>query len=319
MAVTSGTFLTPNAKGIREDLQDAIYNVSPEETPFLSAIKRMNGKATLHEWQVDSLAAATSGNAQLEGDESAITTATATTRHGNYMQIARKVPRVSGTMRAVNTAGRRDELMYQVMEKRMPELKLDVEKTLLGTQKGVARQSATAGVCGGAARWMFSNTKKKGSASTTSAITTVPTNTLVAGTAAALTETDLQTLMETIWTSGGKPTMILANAFNKRKISAFGGIATLYKDVNKLATIIGAADRYVSDFGELNVVPCRQMPTNNVYVIDPEYWAAVYLRPFSVEDQAKTGDADKRLLVVEFTLAALNQKSSGKIYTTTTS
>ncbi len=319
MAVTSGTFLTPNAKGIREDLQDAIYNVSPEETPFLSAIKRMTGKATLHEWQVDSLAAATAGNAQLEGDEAAITTTTATTRHGNFMQIARKVPRVSGTMRAVNTAGRRDELMYQVMEKRMPELKLDVEKTLLGTQKGVARTSAVAGVCGGAGRWMFSNTQKKGTAATTTAITTTPTVTLVAGTAAALTETDLQTLMGAIWANGGKPTMILANAFNKRKISAFGGIATLYKDVNKLATIIGAADRYVSDFGELNVVPCRQMPTNNVYVIDPEYWAAVYLRPFSVEEQAKTGDADKRLLVVEFTLAALNQRSSGKIYTTTTS
>lgn len=319
MAVTSGTFLTPNAKGIREDLQDAIYNVSPEETPFLSAIKRMSGKATLHEWQVDSLAAATAGNAQLEGDAATINTATATQRYGNYMQIARKVPRVSGTMRAVATAGRSDELMYQTMEKRMPELKLDVEKTLLGTQKGVARQSATAGVCGGAARWLFNNTSKKGSANTTSAITTVPTNTIVAGTAAALTETDLQSLMETIWTAGGKPTMILANAFNKRKISSFGGIATLYKDVNKLATIIGAADRYVSDFGELNVVPCRQMPTNNVYVIDPEYWATVYLRPFDVSDQGKTGDGDTKLLVVEFTLAALNPKSSGKIYTTTTS
>ncbi len=322
MALTSGTFVTPNARGIREDLQDAIYNVSPEETPFLSAIKRMKGTATTHEWQVDALAAATVGNAQLEGDESAINTSTATTRHGNYMQIARKVPRVSGTLRAVNTAGRRDELMYQVMEKRMPELKLDVEKTLLGKQAGVARQSATAGVCAGVGRWLYSNTVKAGgTTSTTAAITTVPTNALteVAASAAALTETHLQTLMQSIWTNGGKPTMILANAFNKRKISGFGGIATLYKDVGKTATIVGAADRYVSDFGELMVVPCRQMRTNAVYVIDPEYWAAVYLRPFSVEDQAKTGDADKRLLLVEFTLAALNQKSSGKIYNTTTS
>jgi hypothetical protein len=209
--------------------------------------------------------------------------------------------------------------MYQVMEKRMPELKLDVEKTLLGTQKAVVRTSAVAGVCGGVGRWLYSNQAKKGATTTTTAVTTVPTGTLVAGTAAAITETDLQSLMSSIWTNGGKPTMILANAFNKRKISGFGGIATLYKDVGKMATIVGAADRYVSDFGELMVVPCRQMPTNNVYVIDPEYWAAVYLRPFSVEDQAKTGDADKRLLLVEFTLAALNQKSSGKIYTTTTS
>jgi hypothetical protein len=311
--------MSKNAAGNREDLQDAIYNVSPEETPFLTAAKRMKATNTYHEWQVDALAAATAGNAKLEGDDATTNTTTATTRFGNFCQIATKVPRVSGTQRRIDTAGRSDELTYQVEEKRWPELKLDVEKTCLGLQKGVVRTSTVAGVSGGMARWLFNNQMKVGTADahTTTAITTAPTVTMTAGTATALTEADLQTLMGTIWAQGGQPTMILCGATNKARISKFAGIAGITNQASKANTIIGAADRYLSDFGELSVVPCRQMPAGNVYVIDPEYWAVAYLRPYERSDLARTGDADRKLLLVEFTLAALNPKSSGKIYTTT--
>ena len=55
MAQPSNTFDSYDAVGIREDLQDVIYNVSPEETPFLTKCRKTSASNTLHEWQTDSL------------------------------------------------------------------------------------------------------------------------------------------------------------------------------------------------------------------------------------------------------------------------
>ncbi len=51
------------AVGQREDLTDVIYNISPTETPFMSSIGKTKATAVYHEWQTDSLAAATTANA----------------------------------------------------------------------------------------------------------------------------------------------------------------------------------------------------------------------------------------------------------------
>ena len=82
--------------------------------------------------------------------------------------------------------------------------------------------------------------------------------------------------------------------------------------------IQAAADLYASDFGELKVIPNRFSRERTCYVIDPEFWKVAYLRDFKQEEVAKTGDAIKRALLVEYTLVAANDGSSGVVADLTT-
>jgi hypothetical protein len=43
------------------------------------------------------------------------------------------------------------------------------------------------------------------------------------------------------------------------------------------------------------------------FVLDPEYAAVAYLRPFQTNELAKSGDADVTQLLVEYTLEVRNQ------------
>lgn len=321
MAVPTGTFSRHTAVGARESLADLIYEISPTDTPFMTNVKRGKASSVFEEWQTDSLAAAVSTNAKIEGDDAATDTASPTARLGNYCQISTKVPRVSGTLRAVDTAGRRDELSYQIA-KRGRELKRDIETALCKVEAASAGGAATARELAGVGSWLWTNNYETGASSTTPTVTSgAPTTDPTAGTALTFTEDMLKSVIKQCWDSGGDPTLVLCGSFNKQKASAFAGIATQYRDNQQTgpATIIAAADVYVSDFGQHQIVASRFSPATNVYVLDLEYWEVRFLRPIQTVELAKTGDSDQRMLVAEYTLAALQPDASGKVYTTTSS
>ena len=122
-------FTTANAIGEREDLSDVITRIDPDETPIFSALKKETGNGVFVEWQVQELAAAVANNHQNEGADATYATPTATTRLGNYMQISQKDAQVSGTLDAVDKAGRDKEVAYQKVLKGL-ELRRDIEKYL---------------------------------------------------------------------------------------------------------------------------------------------------------------------------------------------
>jgi len=320
MAVPTGTFTRYEVVGDREDLVDAVYDISPTDVPFLSNAKRGKATSTLHEWQTDALTSAAL-NAQVEGDDPGASTAVPTTRYGNYTQISWKIPRVTGTNRALNNAGRADEYSYQI-SKRTKELKRDIETALLGSQAATAGVAASARVTAGAGAWLWNNVSALGTAATTVTVTSgVPTTAPTASTAGAWTEGNLKTVLAACWDDGGDPNVVMVGSFNKQFASGLSGIATQYRDnqANRPAVIIGSADVYVSDFGELAIVANRFQPAGTVYVLDMEYWSVDYLRPFQKVDLSKTGDSDRCMILAEYALSALAPTSSGKIYTTTTS
>ena len=137
MAIVANTFQTYGAIGNREDLSDIIYNISPTDTPFMSSIGKEKAAGTLHEWQTDALAAA-AANAQVEGDEITFNAVTPTVRINNQTQISRKSVIVSGTQDTVNSAGRNNELAYQI-SKSSKELKRDMEVVLTANQSRACR------------------------------------------------------------------------------------------------------------------------------------------------------------------------------------
>lgn len=308
MAIVANTFTRYSAIGIREDLSNVIYNISPEETPFISNIGRENVKNTYFEWQTDALAAASASNAALEGDDVASFTAVnPTSRVGNYTQISTKNVVISGTLEALDKAGRRSELTYQ-LAKLGSELKRDMESALLANQSPVAGNTTTARRTAGLPAWIKTNTNF-GVGGANNAGVSARTD----GTQRAFTETILKDVVQQVWTSGGTPKMLMVGAGNKVVASGFTGIATRYRDVpaGQQAQIVGAADVYVSDFGTVNIVPNRFQRNRDAFIVDPDYASLAILRPIQQMELAKTGDAEKRLLLVEYGLKVNNEAAHG--------
>ncbi|MEY2633975.1 MAG: hypothetical protein RIR00_2629, partial [Pseudomonadota bacterium] len=283
MAVTSDTVQTYGVVGRREDLTDVIHDVTPTDTPFMSAIEKGSCNNTYHEWQTDALAAATGDNKVIEGDNPANDAITATVRLGNYTQLMDKVIQVSSTQRAANNAGRGDELSYQVM-KSSKELKRDIETRITGNYASVAGNASTARELAGYEAWIQTN-DSRGSGGANTAFSGGIQAAATDGTQRVFTETLLKDVLQLCWENGGDPSMIMVGAFNKKQLSQFAGIADQVRDTgSKRATIVGAADVYVSDFGQYNIVANRFSRTRTALVVDPSMWKLCYYQRFKTED-----------------------------------
>jgi hypothetical protein len=314
MTQPTNTFDSYSAIGNREDLSDIIYNISPTDTPFLNGCAKTKATGVLHEWQTDALAAA-ADNKAIEGDDATGTGSTATVRRSNYCQISDKVPVITGTQEAVLKAGRKSEMAYQ-LAKMGKEIKRDMENALVGLNNArVAGNSSTARELASVQSYIHTNVDK---ASDGSNPTGDGTNARTDGTQRAFTETLFKNVLQQAWTSGGNPDTIMVGAFNKRVLSGFTGNATrLDKAEDK--KLYASVDVYVSDFGEHKLVPNRFLRTRDALVLDMEYWKIAYLRPFTTTDLAKTGDTEKKQLIVEYTLEACNEAASGIVADLTTS
>jgi len=302
-----------DAIGQREDLTDVIYDISPTETPFMSSIGKTKATAVFHEWQTDSLSAATTNNAAVEGADASDATLSPTVRLGNYTQILQKTIKVSGTLDAVNKAGRKSEKAYQ-LAKASQELKRDLETILLANQgRSAGTTNSTARKMGSLLSWIKTNSSVQTNGSDP---TTIGVSTRTDGNTRTFTEALLKEVVAEVFASGGTPKILMVGATGKQKVSSFTGLSAYRYNVNAggggaQATIVGAADVYLSDFGSMSVVPNRFMRSRDALILDPEYAALAYLRPFQTNELAKAGDADKTQVLVEVTLEVKNEAAHG--------
>jgi hypothetical protein len=308
-----------NRNATKDDLADIIYNISPVDTPFMSTVGRGKASQIYFEWQTDALAAASSANAAIDGDEATLDARAATSRVGNYTQISRKIVGVSGTMEASDNAGMKSYLAYE-MAKASAELKRDMESSLLANQAVVVGNSSTARRTAGLPAWLRTNISKgaAGAEPTLSGSTDgYPNAARTDGTQRAFTETLLKTVIQAVWAQGGDPKICMVGPFNKTVASAFTGIAVnrVNQDAGRprATSIIATADVYLSDFGKVSFVPNRFQRERDAFIIDPEYLEVSYLRNFQKTDLAKTGDADKKMILVEYGLRVKTEKSHGII------
>jgi len=309
------TYQTYTAIGMREDLSDVIYSISPTDTPFMSSIGKTKATAVLHEWQTDSLAAAVLTNYTVEGDTASDATMSPTSRVGNRCQIAQKTVKISGTLQAVDKAGRKSEKAYQ-LAKASAEIKRDMETSLLSNQIAANGNSSTARKLGGLQAWLNSNY----SGGTDGVAGSLGTTARVNGTNRTFEESLLKTVVRSVYASGGNPKVLMVNPAHKQLVSAFAGIAAqrFMAPANAPTTIIGAADVYLSDFGTISVVPNRFMTSTNscdetAFIVDPDMAAVAYLRPFQTNELAVTGDNESTQLLAEYTLEVKNQAAHGII------
>lgn len=301
---------------IRESLEDVIWDISPQDTWFMNSIERGTSKSTLHEWLTDSLSAPAQ-NAQIEGDPFSATARNVPTRLKTYMQISSKQFEVTGTQNAVDNAGMAEMMGYHTA-KSGKELKRDVEKILLGAYISTAGGSTAVRTTGSTECYTYTNNHIKMSIQTT-ATTPAPSSGLAqaptAGTTTTMNETEFQSALQQAWSCGGEVDTICVGPALYNRISTFTGLATRFRNVEAgaQAQIIGAADVYVSAFGSHKIRLSRYCQPATMQAFDMTSWKFVTLRPFQTVNIAKVGDADRRMILVEFGLVCKTPTANAKI------
>ena len=311
MAASTNSTTTLVTIGNREDLEDTITRVAPEDTPFVSMAGTKSAKNTYHEWQTETLATPDATNASLEGNQNfqSIGAPNLTTRIGNRCQIFTKVGEVSGTQDAVDAAGRAKESTRQKMLKGL-ELKRDIEARAVGNYASNVESGATPRRMAGALAWLTSNVSR-GAGGSSGGFSAGNVSAATNGTLRTFTETLVKTTWATAFGNGAKPTVAMMGGTLKQAFSAFTGIANIREDAGgKMATIVAGADVYVGDFGRLTLVPHPYALTRDALFINPKLWSMANLRPIFSEDLAKTGDADAFQIIGEKTLVSANEKGN---------
>lgn len=316
MAAPTNTETTLTSKGLREDLANIIFRVAAEDTPFITNIGRTKAKAIRHEWQTESLRAASGTNAALEGDDvGTLVAPNRTARVSNLCQILTESGGVSGTMEAVDKAGRESELARQKVLKGK-EVMRDLEMRAVGNYASVAESGSTTRKMGGMLAWLTTNVDRgsggaDGGFNSSTSIVDAATN----GTQRTLTEAQLKAVMALAFAEGARPSQAYMSGTHKQQMSAFTGIADIRVDGTgkKPTTIMGAADFYVSDFGTLALIPHPYALSRDVMIVDPEKVALSTLRPWKTHTLAKSGDNEKFQLVGEYTLECRNEKAHAAI------
>ncbi len=312
MTIIANTFTSFDAKGIREELANVISNIAPEETPFTSNVGSENVSNTFFEWQLDDLSSV-DVTPVIDGDDVASFDATtATVRVGNYTQIRRRSMIIADNLGFQDLAGRNDEVAYQ-LAKRGKEIKRDLETIYTGNTARSAGSASAGRVTAGLGAWIATNVNKAGDGTNPTAVD--GSDARNDGTKRDFTEAMLKDVMQKAYTAGGNPSVLMVGPYNKTVVSGFAGIAAqrYQAPTDGPTTIIGAADVYLSDFGALTVVPNRFSRGRDAWCLDTEYASIATLRPIQAVDLAKTGDAEKKMLICETGVKVTNEKAHGLI------
>jgi len=316
MAKVTAALDTYTAKGIREDLSDVIYNISPEETPFVSAVGKRSVSNTKYEWQTEALPAVAT-TAQIEGNTVVTAAATNTARSSNQCQILVRSASVTGTQAAINRAGVSDAMAHQIalISRAM---KRDVETLVLGASVvntgSVTAARTTAGLCS----YIATNCPVTHSGSPSNPTDTAGgTDARGEGTDRTLTEAILKVVMKSCFdNSGDQPSMIMVGSAQKQTISGFGGRASATQVValpSKADEVQANVSVYIGDFGTYTVHANRFQRPGDGWLINPEYAKVAQLRPFEVSELGTTGDATSRFITWEGGLQVDNEAAHGLV------
>lgn len=320
MAAVTNTFVSTSSNTNKEQLSDVVSRITPEDTPIYSMIPKGKLTGTHPEWSIDELDAP-GDNAQAEGDDYTFSATDSPEKVGNYSQIFRKSWVLSATQEASDDAGKVLKRKEQKLKKAIA-LRKDVEFSIVSNTASV---DGTTRRSGGLPSWIETNVSRgsggsNGGFNTGTKLTVAATN----GTQRAFSKTLLDTTMQAVYTSGGNAGHLFVSPYVKSVFVTFmsdSNVASFRYAVSqggKQNTIVATADIYEGPFGKVMVHPNRVMTTaataRNAFLIDSDLVSFDWLRKMQEDKNvAKTGDADKGVIIGEGALRVKNEAGLGII------
>lgn len=225
--------------------------------------------------------------ARVEGASATDSPSTTPATQYNVSQIMQKKVEVSGTLAVVSQYGVPNEYDLQV-EKAYSELMRDCARIAYYGQRG----TTTSRMAGGLPYFITTNA---------ASISSV-----------ALTQKHIEDKAQSAWEQGGKPTLLVCNAWVQRKIrDMYVGHYRTERDDTRGGIMI---DRIlVPPVGEIDVLVDRWCPTGSLFLLDPSKVGWVPVREFFDEPLAKSGDAELGQVVGEYSFVVVNQKAHATI------
>lgn len=302
----SGTAFTGAAN--REDLLDIITIISPTDTPLFTMMRKTKCSNVQVEWLTDLLDQATS-NATGEGSTFVSDTVTTRARLSNYTEVSREGFEISDTQRAVNPAGIKDELRYQ-MGRALKMWKRGVEYDIINGDAGSAASTRCAR---GIFNWL-------------TGFSSLTANVNATAVGSALQEADLNARLQAVWVNGGLCDYVLCTPTVKNVISSqFAGSANSRRNIPMTEnTVINVVDFYMSDFGNVKVLPHRWINSaavaataiNNqarTAVLQMDKWMVGFLRPPKNIPLSKVGSSERAMIEGEWTLICLHPSANAYV------
>lgn len=316
MAAVSNTVLTTAAVGNREELDNFVSMITPTDTPIYTMAGKEKASSKHPEWEYEDLDTP-GANAQPEGNEFSFDAVTAPTRVGARTQIFTKTFLFSGTQQAVDNAGPAEKRAHELMKKGKA-LRKDIEFAIV---TNTASTNTDPRALGGLPSWLTTNVSRGGGGGANGGFVTADTVAETTGTQRAWTKAQTDTVLQSIYQNGGNVTTVVVSPYNKSVFATFMSDANVaefkYAAGKGTNTIIGTADIYEGPLGAVKVVPNRVMSTSGTarraYFMDPDLVKWLSLRPIQEVEVAKTGDAEKGVLLAEGTLKIVNEKGLGVI------
>ena len=304
----------PQGGSIRENLQDFIANVAPQETPLLSGLAQSRVSSGFVEWQQDTLPAR-AWNAVLEGIAFTEMAVSLPTRLYTSVQTFYRSGVVSDRERQVEHAGFDDPFTY-AENKAFLSLKNDIEHAL---HQGSAATGATSAYSqiGGLLNLLTTN------------FTNMAVNGASYWTGVTLTESIFNDILELVYNNGTvQPTEVYCGPKIKRTISGFNTKTTFNINAAEKRQVL-ATDWYVSDFGDLKIFLARDQartsarlaagdlstyPTtsdNSFVVLDPKYFMTGWLQQVKRETLPRDGLRDRFQISAALCLIAKSELAGG--------
>lgn len=317
MTIPTNTYTRVTAAtNVREDLIEKITLTNPEQTPVISGSGTATAENTFHEWQRDALRAADKDNAALDGDDATASAKTPPSRVANICQIFDDVIQVSGRAERVKKAGMKSALAYH-KAKAYKEVQRDMEAAVVSKNLAVADNGTLAGKLAGLGRLIYTNALHGGAGATPAHTSGAATTALTAGTNRTFTEALLKTAVQQTYIAAGMPPpQVFMSPAHKTLFSAFTGIAANRVNIQgeRQGKVVGGADVYVSDFGNLEIAPHYLMASSDMVLgLNTEYIDMAYLRSFQSKPLAKTGDSEREQVLVDVTLRVRSEVAQFKI------
>jgi len=306
------TFNLPNYVG-------ELFNVSPEDTPFLSAIGGLTGgmavNSTIFNWSQYDLRDAEVDRQRLEGADAPTAEARVRAAGSNVVEIHQEQVSVTYTKQAATNqfAGTEpfvggpnavlDELGWQLQQE-FKQIARDVEKSFISGTYNLPSDNTTARATRGLLEAISTNVSDLSGAT--------------------LTTTDVLDLMQTVWENGGiqesETRTIMVNATLKRKLTGLFITGANYGTYQETSRNVGGVNlqTFETDFGRCNIMLSRYVPADTIIVCSLEDCSPAFLEipgkgHFFAEPLAKTGASEKVQIYGEIGLKYGNERKHGKL------